>query len=114
MQRVEWTDELVNKIKDLRVNKMSYGMIGKKLNISKSAVLGKMHRIKIKQGHKVNSVRYKKNDNMGSPLGATHKMQTYFPKHGEGNCNICKKKFTKYSKFDLFCSAKCRNYYGYC
>lgn len=40
MQRVEWTDELVNKIKDLRLNK-------------------------------------------------------------------------KYSKFDLFCSSKCRNYYGY-
>ena len=87
--------------------------LNKPKELSKSAVLGKMHRLKIKQGHKVNSVRYKKNDNMGSPLGATHKMQTYFPKHGEGNCNICNKKFTKYSKFDLFCSSKCRNYYGY-
>ena len=113
MQRVEWTNELVNKVKYLRSNKMSYSMIGKKLSMSKSSVLGKMHRLKLKEGHKVSSRKYRKMDNIGSSLGATHRMETYFPKHGEGTCNVCNKEFIKYGKFDLFCSPKCRNYYGY-
>lgn len=42
-----WTDEMVNRLKELWDEGLTTGEIGKKLNVSKNSIVGKVHRLKL-------------------------------------------------------------------
>ena len=51
MERVNWTDELIERMRELAVSGLSYHAIADELGISKNAVIGKCHRLNIASQH---------------------------------------------------------------
>ena len=51
MERIDWTDELIERMRELAVSGLSYHAIAAELGISKNAVIGKCHRLNIVSQH---------------------------------------------------------------
>lgn len=51
MERIDWTDELIERMRELAVSGLSYHAIAAELGISKNAVIGKCHRLGIASTH---------------------------------------------------------------
>ena len=92
-QPFKWTDENFKKALELSKTSMSMSEIGRELGTTKNAVLGKIHREKLKNGYKLKKLQ--------KTRGASH--YYYFKKIGRGKCNLCQKQFDIHSKFDRFC-----------
>ena len=87
-----WNQENFNRAKELYDLKIPASKIAKELGTTKSAVLGKLHRHKVKQGHKCVSKKYN-----------NYSRSTHFKKIGTSNCYICSKTYNIYSVHDRFC-----------
>jgi len=70
---------------------LAAGEIAEQLAVSKNAVVGKMHRLRIKNGH---APQTRKNN-----ITRTYKG----PIIGTRPCNLCSKKFNMHGRFDRFC-----------
>jgi len=70
---------------------LTAGEIAEQLAVSKNAVVGKMHRLRIKNGH---APQTRKNN-----ITRTYKG----PIIGTRPCNLCSKKFNMHGRFDRFC-----------
>ena len=86
-----WTPNNVDKLMKLSNTNLTATQISIELGTTKNAVLGKLHREKIKKGYKVKK----------QTRGASHNF--YFKTIGRGTCNLCQKQFDIQSKFDRFC-----------
>ena len=53
-QPFKWTDDNFKKALELSKTSMSMSEIGRELGTTKNAVLGKIHREKLKNGYKIN------------------------------------------------------------
>ena len=95
-----WTQESVEKMKALSLQGLSASKIGEQMGKTKNMVVGKMYRMKVKSGHIfVPQKRYK-----------MRIRSSYFPLIGETRkCNVCDNEFDMRSRFDRFCSQRCRN-----
>ena len=93
-----WTSNSVDRLIELSHTKLSSTKIANELGTTKNAVIGKLHRIKIKNGYIPKPVQ----------LRTSKKISTsHFKKLGEKPCTLCKKMFMSYSKYDRFCD-KCK------
>ena len=101
-----WTPNRIDKLIELSHTELSSTKIAIELGTTKNAVLGKLHRIKIKNGHipKPIQLRTSKKINI-----------SHFKKHGKKSCSLCKKMFMSYSKYDKFCNEckRCSPYTDY-
>ncbi len=70
---------------------LAAGEIAEQMAVSKNAVVGKMHRLRIKNGH---APQTRKNN-----ITRTYKG----PIIGTRPCNLCSKKFNMHGRFDRFC-----------
>jgi hypothetical protein len=70
---------------------LAAGEIAEQMAVSKNAVVGKMHRLRIKNGH---APQTRKNN-----MTRTYKG----PIIGTRPCNLCSKKFNMHGRFDRFC-----------
>ena len=94
-----WTYKSVDRLMELSNTELSASKIAIELGTTKNAVLGKLHRIKLKNGYIVTKPKY---------IRTRKKFSTsHFKKYGQEICIICKKMFTSYSKYDRFCD-KCK------
>ena len=90
-----WASSSVDKLMELSNTELSASKIAIKLGTTKNAILGKLHRIKLKNGHIVTKSNY---------IRTTKKISTsHFKKLGKKPCSLCKKMFMSYSKYDKFC-----------
>jgi|TARA_R100000093_G_scaffold25366_1_gene14374 hypothetical protein len=89
-----WTPNSIGRLIELSKTKLSSTKIADELGTTKNAVLGKLHRIKIKNGHIPKSVQLR----TSKKISISH-----FKKLGKKPCNLCKKMFMSYSKHDRFC-----------
>ena len=100
--RAHWTQEQTEDLKHMMSKGLAPGEIAEQLAVSKNAVVGKMHRLRIKNGHAPQTCR--KNN-----MTRTYKG----PVIGTRPCNICSKKFKMHGRFDRFCDpCKRRGLYG--
>jgi hypothetical protein len=87
-----WNQENFNRAKELYDSKIPASKIAREIGTTKNAVLGKIHRHKIKHGHKKESKRYN-----------NHFRNSHFKKVGTSNCNLCNRVYNIYSIYDRFC-----------
>mgnify|MGYP004455821261 CR=1 FL=1 len=100
--RAQWTQEQTKSLEHLMGQGMAPKQIAEKMMMSKNAVVGKMHRLRVKKGHAPQT--YRKNN-----MTRTYKG----PVIGTRPCNICFKKFKMHGRFDRFCDpCKRRGLYG--
>ena len=100
--RAHWTQEQTEDLEHLMSKGLAAKEIAKQLAMSKNAVVGKMHRLRIKKGHAPQTCR--KNN-----MARTYKG----PVIGTRPCNLCFKKFKMHGRFDRFCDpCKRRGLYG--
>ena len=101
--RAHWTEEQTKSLEHLIGQGLTPRNIAKQLAMSKNAVVGKMHRLRIKLGH----IPY-------TPLRKNNMTRTYKgPVIGRRPCNICSKQFKMHGRFDRFCDpCKRRGLYG--
>ena len=79
--KIVWTEEQITKAKELRKKNLSFTEVGKELGMTKNAVIGKFHRQKKKEGHKVKK----------RTRGPSHNY--YFKTIGSGICNVSSSNF---------------------
>ena len=89
--RAYWTQEQTEDLKHMMSRGLTAGEIAEQLAVSKNAVVGKMHRLRIKNGH---APQTRKNN-----ITRTYKG----PIIGTRPCNLCSKKFNMHGRFDRFC-----------
>ena len=101
-----WTPNSIGRLIELSKTKLSSTKIANELGTTKNAVIGKLHRIKIKNGHIPKPVQLRTNKKVSI---------SHFKKHGKKSCSLCKKMFMSYSKHDRFCDGckKCSPYTDY-
>jgi len=100
--RAQWTQEQTKSLEHLMGQGMAPKQIAEKMMMSKNAVVGKMHRLRVKKGHAPQT--YRKNN-----MTRTYKG----PVIGTRPCNLCFKKFKMHGRFDRFCDpCKRRGLYG--
>ena len=100
--RAHWTQEQTQDLAHMMDQGLAPREIAKQLAISKNAVVGKMHRLRIKNGHAPLTSR--KNNTVRTYKG---------PVIGTRPCNICFKEFKMHGRFDRFCDpCKRRGLYG--
>jgi len=100
--RAQWTQEQTKSLEHLMGQGMAPKQIAEKMMMSKNAVVGKMHRLRVKKGHAPQT--YRKNN-----MTRTYKG----PVIGTRPCNLCSKKFKMHGRFDRFCDpCKRRGLYG--
>ena len=87
-----WNQENFNRAKELYNLKIPASKIAREIGTTKSAVLGKIHRYKVKHNHKPKSKRYN-----------NYFRNSYFKKIGTSNCYICSKVYPIHSIHDRFC-----------
>jgi len=98
----QWTQEQIKNLEHLMAEGLTPKQIAEKMMISKNAVVGKMHRIRVKLGQALKTSR--KNN-----MTRTYKG----PVIGTRPCNLCFKKFKMHGRFDRFCDpCKRRGLYG--
>jgi hypothetical protein len=90
--REHWPEEKVKNLESLMGTGLSASQIAGKMSITKNAVVGKMHRLRVKLGIAPRTTR--KNNMIRTYKG---------PVIGTRDCNICCKKFKIHSRFDRFC-----------
>ena len=101
--REHWTEEQTKSLEHLMGLGLAPKDIAQRLMISKNAVVGKIHRIRVKWGHAPQTSR--KNNMIRTYKG---------PVIGKRPCNICSRNFKMHSRFDRFCdSCKRRGLYGW-
>ena len=91
-----WTKEKFNHAKELYDSKIPASKIAMELGTTKNSVLGKIHRYKIKYGHKKETKRH---NNYYRP--------SYFKKIGTSFCYLFNKMYNIFSVHDRFCD-KCK------
>ena len=96
MTNFNWNQEKFNHAKEQYDLKIPASKIARELGTTKNAVLGKIHRYKVKHGHKKERKKY---DNYQRP--------SYFKKIGTSLCYICNKAYIIFSVHDRFCD-KCK------
>ena len=89
-----WTPNNVDRLIELSNTKLSATKIANELGTTKNAVIGKLHRMKVKNGHIPKPLQTRNNRRLNT---------SYFKKLGKKPCNLCKKMFMSYSKYDRFC-----------
>ena len=90
--REHWTEEQTKSLEHLMGQGMAPKQIAEKMMMSKNAVVGKMHRIRVKKGQALKTSR--KNNMIRTYKG---------PIIGTRPCNLCSKKFNMHGRFDRFC-----------
>lgn len=100
--REHWTQEQTDDLIHMMKSGLRPTDIAKQLCLSKNAVVGKIHRIRIKSGLGPKTSR------------KNHMNRTYKgPVIGTRLCFICSKKFNIHGRFDRFCDpCKRRGLYG--
>tara|TARA_R110002020_G_scaffold112563_1_gene258892 strand:- start:597 stop:1004 length:408 start_codon:yes stop_codon:yes gene_type:complete len=91
----EWTDSQLNQAKYL-IEYNTAREVGKILNTTKNAVLGKLYREKIKNG-------YTPPTNSKYAVAKTRQRFKIDPSLGEMKCYVCSKTFARSGRFDRFC-----------
>ena len=101
-----WTPSSVDRLMELSNTELTSTKIAIELGTTKNAVIGKLYRIKVKNGHTPKSMQVRNNRR----LSVSH-----FKKHGKKPCNLCKKMFMSYSRYDKFCEQckRCSPYVDY-
>ena len=89
-----WTSNNVDRLIELSNTKLSSTKIAIELGTTKNAVIGKLNRIKIKNGYVPKPMQVRNNRRLS--VG-------YFKEHGKKSCSLCQKMFMSYSKYDKFC-----------
>ena len=89
-----WTPNNIDSLMELSKTELTSTKIAMELGTTKNAVIGKLYRIKVKNGHTPKSVQPRNNRRLS--IG-------YFKKHGKKLCNLCNKMFMSYSRYDRFC-----------
>jgi hypothetical protein len=89
-----WTPNSIDRLIELSHTKLSSTKIANELGTTKNAVLGKLHRIKIKNGYIAKSVQLRTNKKVST---------SHFKKLGKKPCSLCKEMYMSYSKYDRFC-----------
>ena len=89
--RAYWTQEQTEDPKHMKSKRLAAWEIAEQMAVSKNAVVGKMHRLRIKNGH---APQTRKNN-----ITRTYKE----PIIGARPCNLCSKKFNMHGRFDRFC-----------
>jgi hypothetical protein len=87
-----WSDQKVADLINLSNQGLGPKEICKKLNVSRNAVCGKLHRIRIKNGHKTTP-----------NLQSTRRYNMKKNIIGKMNCTVCGAQFGYESKFQRFC-----------
>ncbi len=95
-----WTQENISKMNTLILQGLSASKVAHQIGTTKNAVIGRLYRTKLKNGH----IAIKQNNTNDSKFRSS-----YFPRTGEKRkCNMCPKIFDMRSRFDRFC-CDCRN-----
>ena len=89
-----WTSNSVDKLIELSNTKLPLTKIAIELGTTRNSVIGKLHRIKIKNGYipKPMQLRTSKKTSI-----------SHFKKLGKKPCSLCKEMYMSYSKYDRFC-----------
>ena len=93
-----WTPNNVDRLIELSNTKLTSTEIAIKLGITKNAVIGKLHKIKIKNGYIIKSVQLRNKRKLST---------SHFKEHGKKSCSLCNEMFMTYSRYDRFCD-KCK------
>ena len=96
IMREHWSEEKTKDLENLMSTGLSARQIADKLTMSRNAVIGKIHRLRIKWGMAPKTTR---KNNMARVYKG--------PVIGKRDCNICLKEFKIHSRFDRFCDS-CR------
>ena len=94
--REHWTKEQTEDLKHMMDKGLSARQIAEQLTVSRNAVIGKIHRLRVKWGIAPKTTR---KNNMARVYKG--------PVIGKRACNICHKEFKIHSRFDRFCDS-CR------
>ena len=92
MTNFNWNQENFNRAKELYDLKIPASKIAREIGTTKNAVLGKIHRHKIKCGHRKKRKVYN-----------NYYRSLYFKKIGTSLCYICNKTYNIFSVHDRFC-----------
>ena len=92
MTNFNWTQENFNQAKEQYDLKIPASKIAREIGTTKNSVLGKIHRHKIKCGHKKKRKVYN-----------NYYRSLYFKKIGTSLCYICNKTYSIFSVHDRFC-----------
>jgi hypothetical protein len=98
-----WSVEDTNRALLLHKKGLSMNNIARHMGLTKNAVMGRLHRLRIKNGHIPNSGIKKGLPPLRKNIMSKFR-SSYFKKIGrQWPCNICSKKFDMRSRFDRFC-----------
>ena len=89
-----WTPNNIDRLMELSNTKLTATKIAIELGTTKNAVLGKLYRIKLKNGYTPKPLQVRNNKRLST---------SYFKKQGEKPCTLCKEMFMSYSRHDKFC-----------
>ena len=89
-----WTPSSADSLMELSNTELTSTKIAIELGTTKNAVIGKLYRIKMKNGHTPKSSQGRNNRRLSI---------CHFKKHGKKSCILCKKMFMSYSRYDKFC-----------
>ena len=89
-----WTPNNVDRLIELSNTKLTSTKIAMELGTTKNAVIGKLHRMRVKNGHTPKPLQTRNNRRLST---------SYFKKLGKKPCSLCKDMFMSYSKYDKFC-----------
>ena len=89
-----WTPNNVDRLMELSNTKLTSTKIAIELGTTKNAVIGKLHRMRVKNGHTPKPLQTRNNRRLST---------SYFKKLGKKPCSLCKDMFMSYSKYDKFC-----------
>tara|TARA_R110002051_G_scaffold133375_1_gene206726 strand:+ start:751 stop:1062 length:312 start_codon:yes stop_codon:yes gene_type:complete len=92
-----WTQEKFNHAKEQYDLKIPASKIARELGTTKNSVLGKIHRYRIKHGHKKETKRHNN----------YYRSASHFKKIGTSFCYLCNKVYSIFSVHDRFCD-KCK------
>ena len=101
-----WTPSSVDRLMELSNTELTSTKIAIELGTTKNAVIGKLYRIKVKNGHTPKSMQVRNNRRLST---------SHFKKHGKKPCSLCKEMFMSYSRHDRFCEQckRCSPYVDY-
>ena len=98
-----WSAEKTERALLLRKEGLSMGKIAEQIGTTKNAVMGRLYRLSLKNGHIPNLGVKKELPPLRKNIMSKFR-SSYFKKIGrQWLCNICSKKFDMRSKFDRFC-----------
>ena len=93
-----WTPNSVDRLMELSKTELTSTKIAIELGTTKNAVIGKLHRMRVKNGHIPKPLQTRNNRRLST---------SYFKKLGKKPCSLCEDMFMSYSKYDKFCD-KCK------